>query len=55
MAEGLVMSSVEQIAQGASSFTANPLVAAAASTTAAVATRKATQHAFLWEMGVTLA
>lgn len=52
MAEGLVMSSVEQMTQGISSFSANPLMAAAASTLAAIAARKATQHAFLWELGI---
>jgi len=52
MSEGLVMSSVEQMTQGVSSFSANPLVAAAASTLAAIAARKATQHAFLWQLGI---
>lgn len=54
MSEGLVTSSIEQVVLGASSFRANELLAAAAATFAGVAARKATQHAFLWQMEIKL-
>jgi hypothetical protein len=51
LAESAVMGSVEQAVLGVSSFQTNVLIAAAVSTFAGTAARKAAQHVFLHELG----
>jgi hypothetical protein len=52
LAESTVISAVEQTAQGVSTFSTNPLIAASLATFAGTAARKATQNAFLLELGL---
>jgi hypothetical protein len=52
LAESTVISAVEQAAQGVSTFSTNPLIAASLATFAGTAARKATQNAFLLEIDV---
>jgi hypothetical protein len=52
MAESLVTSAVEELALGIAQFQTNPVIAAAAATYAGTASRKASQHAFLADVGV---
>jgi hypothetical protein len=52
LAESTVTSAVEEALLGASTFTTNPLFAASVSTFAGTSARKATQHAFLEEVGI---
>jgi hypothetical protein len=52
LAESTVTSAVEQAAQGVSTFSTNPLIAASIGTFAGTAARKATQEVFLAEIGI---
>jgi len=52
LAESTVTSAVEQAAQGVSTFSTNPLIAASIGTFAGTSARKATQEVFLAEIGI---
>jgi hypothetical protein len=52
LAESTVTCAVEQAAQGVSTFSTNPLIAAALATFAGTSARKATQNAFLVEVNI---
>jgi hypothetical protein len=54
LAESMVTSTVEETAQGVSSFSTNPLLAASLATFAGTVARKSTQNAFLLEIGIDL-